>query len=75
MVESPDAVNDKIQERVEIDQSRRIHAISMKMVKLRNPEGLRMYDKDMSLIVDITWDWTTDYVGNWTEPQVIPIGQ
>ena len=74
MIEAADAVNDD-QKIIEIDPTRTIRAISMKTVLSRNMEGLRLYDKNMALIVDITWDTDPARDGSWTEPEVIPPGQ
>ena len=44
----------------------------MKLVLGRNMEGLRLYDDDMKLFVDVTWDVDTAKDGTWSEPAIIP---
>ena len=71
MLQSDNATLEQIQT-IQIDQSRRIHAVSVHIYKGRNLEGLRMYDADMGLLVDFMWKSNAE--GIWTEPQVIPAG-
>ena len=35
-------------------------------------EGLRLYDNEMKLIVDVSWDTDTKYERTWSEPAIIP---
>ena len=66
MIEAEDAINDELK-MIEIDPSRTIRAISMKLIYGRNIEGLRLYDHEMSLIVDITWDIDENKDGEWSD--------
>ena len=74
MIEAENAVGDEVKT-IEIDALRIIGAISMKTVYSRNIEGLRLYDEEMELIIDVTWDEDAILDGEWTEPQSIPSGQ
>ena len=66
--------NVELLQRLDIDTTRPIHAISMILHKGRNIEGLRLYDRDMELIVDQLLD--EDKIdGEWTKPQIIPEGK
>ena len=66
--------NVELLQKLDIDTTRPIHAISMILHKGRNIEGLRLYDRDMELIVDQLWD-DVAIDGIWTKPQVIPDGK
>ena len=60
LIQSEKAVKYKLK-RVDIDPTRRVHAISVLAYQGRNFEGLRLYDENMEYILDLTWD--VDYAG------------